>query len=299
MPYKIAVASGKGGTGKTTVAVNLFVRLNEQFEGKAQLVDCDVEEPNVHIFFDGAQCLQSHEITQQVPTIDLDKCTFCRKCVSYCEFNAIVIIPGSRYAAVDTGLCHSCGACVVACRRGAITEFAETIGDVNFYEHALGNHFAEGKLKVGSPMQTMLIKALKKKIPSSGSCIVYDAPPGTSCSVVETVSGSDFVVLVAEPTLFGLHDLKLMVALLRELDLPFGVVINKAGLGDSAIYRYLQTQGIELLGDIPFSKEYAGMYAEGNIIGAAPEAIQNSYTALMEVLSQKIKDNERDNNSKR
>lgn len=299
MPYKIAVASGKGGTGKTTVSVNLFVRLNDEFNGNALLVDCDVEEPNVHIFFDGAECSLSHEIIQQLPFIDIDKCTFCRKCETYCEFNAIVIIPSAQYAAVEAGHCHSCGACYVACKHDAIVKRQESIGMVNLYKHPTGYHIVEGKLNVGSAMQTMLIKSLKKTISTGGSIVIYDAPPGTSCSVVETVSDADFVLLVAEPTLFGLHDLKLMVALLRKLGLPFGVVINKAGLGDNAIYRFLQAEGITLLGEIPFSKEYACMYAEGNIIGAIPDVIKNSYSALADILSLKIKDYERDNNSER
>lgn len=288
MQYKIAVASGKGGTGKTTVAVNLFVRLNQLFGGQALLVDCDVEEPNVHIFFSSAARSSSHQITQQIPVIDPAKCTFCKKCVEYCEFNAIVIIPSVQHTEVNTGLCHSCGACYVACGHGAIGHRDEIIGTVDTYEHPDGYHLAEGRLMVGSAMQTMLIKQLKKHVNNDRSIVIFDAPPGTSCSVVETVSDADYVVLVAEPTLFGLHDLRLMVALLRQLGLAFGVVVNKAGMGNDDIYSYLRQEDIELLGEIPFSKAYAGMYAEGAIIEHVPEAIFHCYTGIIKALTPKI-----------
>lgn len=299
MPYKIAVASGKGGTGKTTVSVNLFMQLYKQFDGRIQLVDCDVEEPNDIIFFNDSEKTESKEVSQLVPAIDKDKCTFCRKCAEYCEFNAIVVIPPVQFAEVNSSLCHSCGACMIACDQDAILEHAETIGAVNFYKTKKFNGLAEGKLKIGSAMQTMLIKELKKSIPNNSDIIIYDAPPGTSCPVVETISDANYVILVAEPTLFGLHDLKLMVKLVKELDLPFGVIINKAGLGSNAIYNFLKNENIDLLGEIPFSKEYASLYAEGKITECIPNNIQNSYSEILNALNHKTMQYERNNHFKR
>lgn len=295
MPYKIAIASGKGGTGKTTVAVNLYAMLNETFGRKTELVDCDVEEPNDLIFFEGAQKEEQEEIFQLVPYIDKDKCTFCRDCVGYCEFNAIVVIPSVNFAEVNKSLCHSCGACIVACKHNAITEYPETIGWVDSYQTRNLNGLKEGRLKIGSAMQTMLIKDLKKRVSQKSEIIVYDAPPGTSCPVVETISDANYVILVTEPTLFGLHDLKLMVNLMKEVKTPFGVIVNKAGLGSTEVYKYLKTQGIELLGEIPFSKEYAGIYAKGAIVDNVPENIKINYEKIVENLSQKRMQNEGDN----
>lgn len=295
MAYKIAIASGKGGTGKTTVAVNLYTMFSEVFGNKIELVDCDVEEPNDLIFFEGANIEKQEEIFQLVPFIDKDKCTFCRECVEYCEFNAIVVIPPVDFAEVNKSLCHSCGACVVACTHNAIKEYPETIGWVNSYQTRNSNGLKEGRLKIGSAMQTMLIKVLKKKVSQSSEIIIYDSPPGTSCPVVETISDSNYVILVTEPTLFGLHDLKLMVSLMKEVKIPFGVIVNKAGLGSNEVYEYLRNEYIELLGEIPFSRDYAGIYAKGNIIENIPDLIKVSYEKIVENLSQKLMQYEGDN----
>lgn len=288
MSYKIAIASGKGGTGKTTVSVNLFSLMNESLGGRIHLVDCDVEEPNDIIFFKDADLIGVNEISQLIPVINTDSCSFCRKCVDYCEFNAIVVIPPVEFAEVNPGLCHSCGACLFACENEAISEHLQPIGEVNFYRTKKVQGLAEGKLKVGSAMQTMLIKELKKRISDVNDIIIYDAPPGTSCPVVETISDVNYVILVAEPTLFGLHDLKLMVTLVRELEIPFGVIINKAGLGSNSIYKFLDRENIELLGEIPFNKEYASLYAEGKILELVPESIKKSYSKILNALNQKI-----------
>lgn len=295
MPYKIAIASGKGGTGKTTVSVNLFSHLNESLGGGVQLVDCDVEEPNDIIFFKESEKITEKEISQLIPSIDNNKCTYCRKCAEYCEFNAIVIIPPVNFAEVNSSLCHSCGACLVACQHNAISEHPEAIGTVSSYKTKNGNGLIEGRLKIGSAMQTMLIKELKKQVPENNEIILFDAPPGTSCPVVETIIDTDYVILVAEPTLFGLHDLKLMVKLLKELTTPFGVLINKAGLGDDAIYNYIKIEGIELLGEIPFSKTYASLYAKGEITNSVPKEIKAGYNKILSDLKQKVMQYEGDN----
>ncbi|MBN1952794.1 MAG: ATP-binding protein [Bacteroidales bacterium] len=267
---KIAIASGKGGTGKTTLSVSLYQQLKDRFEGKIQLVDCDVEEPNDLLFFSSAKLISSRPVYQLIPEIDTGKCNFCRKCADYCEFNAIVVIPPAGFAEVNSSLCHSCGACLIACDQGAITEHPVSIGDISTYQSEAGDNLAEGKLKIGSAMQTMLIKELKKEDTAGLDMVIYDAPPGTSCPVVATVSDADYVVLVTEPTLFGLHDFKLMVELMRELKIPFGTVVNKAGLGDEEVYNYIRKEKIELLGKIPFNRDFASKYAKANLFSDIP-----------------------------
>ncbi len=288
MPYKIAIASGKGGTGKTTVAVSLFHYFHETRGVTVQLVDCDVEEPNDILFFPDAINRQVDDVYQRIPEIDTDKCTYCRKCVEYCEFNAIVVIPPVKFAEVNASLCHSCGACLVACPHGALTETPWPIGKVNYYITPRDEDIIEGELAIGSAMQTMLIKDVKKRGSTEKDLLIYDAPPGTSCPVVETISDADYVILVAEPTPFGLHDLKLMIALLEEIKKPFGLVINKAGLGNNTIYEFVGEKEIDLLGEIPFSREFASSYADGNLSHEIPEEIKNSYLKVIETLERRV-----------
>lgn len=261
----IAVASGKGGTGKTFVATTLFAVLTERFSHRVELVDCDVEEPNDLLFFPAMQKSASAGAYKRVPVIDPSACTYCRKCVEYCAFNAIVVIPSAEFAQVNKELCHACGACQVACRDNAITETDEWIGNINTFSENPPSRLTEGRLRIGSSMQTMLINKLKKHLAEGMQFRVYDAPPGTSCPVVETISDANYVVLVAEPTPFGLHDLKLMINLLNETNKPHGVIINKAGTGDRKIYDFLEEKHITLLGEIPFSRKIAEAYAGGKL----------------------------------
>jgi MinD superfamily P-loop ATPase len=199
MSFKIAVVSGKGGTGKTTVSISLMHYMHQMLKTSVHLVDCDVEEPNDALFFSDKVLQTSNSVYQDIPEINTDKCSFCRQCSDYCAYNALVIIPSVRFAQVEAALCHSCGACSVACKDDAITLRQELIGEINHY--VLGEQIllSEGELKVGSAMQTMLIKSLKKSIETLSSITIFDAPPGTSCSVVETISDADLVVIVAEP----------------------------------------------------------------------------------------------------
>ena len=285
---KIAIASGKGGTGKTTVSVNLLQSIHQHWTTDVQLVDCDVEEPNAALFFPEKEIAEEKEIAQPIPKIDIEKCTFCRNCVEFCEFNAIVVIPNVEFAEVNASLCHSCGACTVACSFGAIEEKPQPIGKMNTYGLPKGISLYEGNLKIGSAMQTYLIGELKKNVPSDCNLTLLDSPPGTSCPVVETVSDVDYVILVAEPTPFGLHDLTLMVDLLRAIKKDFGVVVNKAGKGNSQLYEYLSNENIELLAEIPFSKEYAACYANGEILKDIPEPISKTYRELAKKLQNKL-----------
>jgi MinD superfamily P-loop ATPase len=284
MSLKIAIASGKGGTGKTTVAVNLFSSIYENWTHSVQLIDCDVEEPNDLLFFPDFSVKSEKRVEQVIPEIDTTKCTFCKKCEDYCEFNAIVMVPSKQYATVSKDLCHSCGACFVACEFDAIHEVKNDIGTVSSCLVDKDRSVMEGKLRVGSPLQTMLIKDLKNNLDGDHDILIFDAPPGTSCPVVETISDADYVILVTEPTPFGVHDLKLTVDLLREVNKPFGVFVNKAGLGDSEIYEYLKAEGIKLLGEIPFSKDYASLYAKGKIVNSVPLAFAKEYQKVIEYL---------------
>lgn len=284
---KIAIASGKGGTGKTTVAANLFHSLNQLSARQALLVDCDVEEPNDVLFFNEFQQTCNASICQEIPSIDTSRCTFCRKCSEYCEFNAIVVIPPAGFAEINPSLCHSCGACMVACESEAIWVRDEPIGTRKLYRDENGNEILEGRLKIGSTMQTLVIRSLKNSIPEEARVTILDSPPGTSCPVVETVSDADYILLVTEPTPFGLHDLKMMIELVRELGIPFGVVINKANLGNREMYHYLENENIEIISEIPFNKEYASRYAKADLFGELPIEIRESHQLIIDKLSEK------------
>lgn len=288
MSLKIAIASGKGGTGKTTVSVNLLHFIKQNWTPSVQLADCDVEEPNAAIFFKELKPQEPTVVNQLIPFIDTDKCTFCRKCVEYCAFNAIVVIPPAGFAEVNPTLCHSCGACSVACESDAITEKPYKIGDLIPFSEGNNTKLLEGNLKIGSPMQTMVIKSLIKDEHLNADILLFDAPPGTSCPVVATVTKADYIILVTEPSPFGLHDLKLMIALLKEIDKPFGVVINKDDNDFPDTISYLEKENIELLGRIPFDMDYARRYAQGNLFMDIPEEITATYQQLTDNLKNKL-----------
>ena len=290
MPYKIAIASGKGGTGKTTVSVNLYHYLNKAFKNKVQLIDCDVEEPNDLLFFEDAVREHVSPIQQQIPQIDPMQCTFCKKCVEFCMFNAISVIAAVKHAEITASLCHSCGACSTVCPSGAISETACEIGTISKYRLNNGIGLTEGRLKIGSSMQTSVIRSTKRMQNSEAALILFDAPPGTSCPVVATIADADFVILVTEPTPFGLHDLLLMVELLREIKIPFGIIINKTGLGNNETYQFAQNERLKLLGEIPFSKSYAANYAVGKIMQNIPAEIEKSYLKIVDEIIIHIND---------
>ena len=288
MAFKIAIASGKGGTGKTTVAVNLANYFSQHSKYRTTLVDCDVEEPNDAIFFPEFAKDSEKTIHQLIAEIDAKTCTYCRKCVEYCQFNAIVIIPPAQFAEINPDLCHSCGACLVACEEKAISEKKRSIGTISYFNSGTNIQIVEGRLRIGSAMQTMLIREVKKQLNvHEQEIILFDAPPGTSCPVVATVSDADYIILVTEPTPFGLFDLKLMVEMLVEMDKPYGVVVNKFGLGNRDIYEYLESRQIELIGEIPFNRNYASMYARGELFRDIPDEIDKEYKKLIEILEER------------
>jgi len=250
----ISVASGKGGTGKTTISTNLALSI----EDNVQLLDCDVEEPNAHIFIQ-PKFVDKKSVLVPVPQVDYKKCTFCGKCASICAFNAIAVV--SKRVLIFPELCHSCGACQYFCSTKAISEIEKEIGVIEFGKKD-NLEFTHGKLNIGEVIPTPVIKEVKKHVDESKTVII-DAPPGTSCPVIESVKGSDFCVLVTEPTPFGLNDLILAVEVLRKMKIPFGVIINRCDLGNKKTEEYCEKENIPILMTIPFKKEIATAYSKG------------------------------------
>ena len=260
---KIAIASGKGGTGKTLISTNLFNALQKQ-NRNVTLVDCDAEEPNDREFIAGDLIL-SFDVTQQIPVIDESKCTYCGKCYDYCNYNAIFFLGEQRMIRVMEDLCHGCGACSVACEFGAITEKEDLLGTVSQYSISENSTLIEARMKVGVHSPVSTIKAAINATESNG-IVILDAPPGTSCPFIQTVAQADYVVLVTEPTPFGLSDLKQSVETLKTLGKPCGVIVNRAGLGDLEVYNYLKQENIPLLMSISFDREIASIYSNGGLL---------------------------------
>ncbi len=249
----VTVASGKGGTGKTTVAVNMALSLEN-----VQLLDCDVEEPNAHILLKPT-ITQTKTVNTTFPEISEENCIHCGKCAKFCRYHALFVAP--RAVMVFPELCHGCGGCLLVCPNGAITEKQRPIGVIK-KGIADSIELVYGLLNVGEPMAVPLIRAVKNEVNLEKNVII-DAPPGTACSLVASVYKTDYCILVTEPTPFGLHDLKISVQVLKNLDIPLGVIVNRAGLGDKKIYEYLENEGIPLLLEIPFSKKIAELYSRG------------------------------------
>jgi len=256
----ITIASGKGGTGKTTVATNLAATLARMGQNVLYL-DADVEEPNGHIFIK-PEIERETVITRPVPEVDLEKCNFCGKCSGFCQFHAIAVIKDK--VLVFPELCHSCGGCYHICPEKAIVEKPAQIGVVRTGAGE-GVSFVEGRLGIGEIVVPPLIRAAKESI-SDSKTIIVDAPPGTSCPVIEALDGSDYVLLVTEPTPFGLHDLKLVMALVKELGMPFGVIINRAGNGYREVNRFCRDEGAEVLLEIPDDRVIASTCSEGRLV---------------------------------
>ena len=279
---QIAIASGKGGTGKTTIATNLACSIARMGQ-TAQYLDCDVEEPNGHIFLK-PDVKETKKVTIGVPEVDSELCDGCGKCGQLCQYSAIVCLKDK--AMTFEQLCHSCGGCELVCPTGAIKEKQIEIGFVDL--GAAGDvKFGQGRLKIGDVRSPALIKKVKENV-ADNSTVIIDIPPGTSCPVVEAVKGADFVLLVTEPTPFGLNDLKLAVGMVRELKLPFAVAINRSDIGDDGVIRYCRQQDIEILLEIPNDRLVAEAYSQGiKIIDALP-GYEEKFLQLYEKIDAKV-----------
>lgn len=275
---KIAVASGKGGTGKTTIATNLALILSDM--GKTvQILDCDVEGPNCHIFLN-PEIESTIPVTVPMPEVTEEKCTGCGMCAEVCEFSAIAIIKGS--VLIFPELCHGCGACKLFCPEDAIIEIPKNVGTV---EEGNGNgiRFVHGFLNIGELMSPAVISGVKRAA-EEREIVILDSPPGTSCPVIEAVKDADFVLLVTEPTPFGLNDLELAVGMVRVLDLPFAVAINRSDIGNEDVKKYCERERIEIVLEIPDDRKIAEAYSRGEmIIHAVPD-----YRQLFETCWEKI-----------
>jgi len=264
---RIAIASGKGGTGKTTIAVNLAALLAESEDSAVTYADCDVEEPNGHIFL-APRIDTSEAVTIPVPVIDEDLCTVCGACSSFCQYKAIATLP-DRVMIFDE-LCHGCGGCKLICGEDAIREEPREVGTVETGSSVIAEggatvEFVQGRLRVKEIQAVPVIKAVKKRLPGQGISIL-DAPPGTSCPMVEAVRGSDLVLLVTEPTPFGLHDLEIAVETVKQLGMKAAVVVNRSDIGDDRVRRYCDRVKLEIIAEVPNSREIAEAYSRGKLL---------------------------------
>jgi MinD superfamily P-loop ATPase len=281
----ISIASGKGGTGKTTIAVNLALSLRN-----VQLMDCDVEEPNAHLFLK-PEIYSKKIATIPIPQVDESLCDYCGKCREVCAYNAIAVFPGDKNrkgsgVLVFSNLCHGCGGCTLLCPRNAIHEVDKEIGVIE--AGVCGDmQFVHGKLNIGEIMSPPLIRQVKQYIYRSRTVII-DAPPGTSCPVIGAVKGSDFCILVTEPTPFGLHDLVLAVEVLEKMKIPFGVVINRSDIGDDRVDNFCRSKNIPILLRIPFDEEIAVLYSKGIPFVREKKEYLENFSQMFATIGEKI-----------
>jgi len=280
---KIAIASGKGGTGKTTIATNLACTISHI--GKTvQYLDCDVEEPNGHIFLK-PDIEETQSITIDVPQVDSELCNGCGKCGQICQYSAIITM--KEIVMTFDRLCHSCGGCMLVCPTDAITEKPREIGFVDI-GMSNGVKFAQGRLKISDIHTPPLIKKTKAYAIEEG-IVIIDAPPGTSCPVIEAVKDADFVLLVTEPTPFGLNDLKLAVSMTRELKIPFAVAVNRYGIGDGQVEKYCKSENIEIAMKLADDRRIAEAYSTGQMVIEVLDEYKGHFSSLYEYLKNKVK----------
>ncbi len=280
---RVAIASGKGGTGKTTVSANLAVAWS-RLEEKVTYADCDVEEPNGHLFLKPS-IEKTEQIGALVPEVNFDLCDGCGKCGEICNFSAIVVLAGKPLTFPE--LCHSCGGCSLVCEPKAIKEIPRNIGIVE--TGSAGDlNFVSGKLRIGEAMSPPLIREVKRAIPANEHAVI-DAPPGTSCPVVEVVKDSDYVLLVTEPTPFGLNDLKLAVEMVRKLNLRYSVLLNRAGSGDDRVHDYCRKEDIDLIAEIPDDRKIAESYSRGELLVDALPQYELLFKRLVDSIKMRFK----------
>ncbi len=282
----ISIASGKGGTGKTTVATNLAFSLEEN----VQLLDCDVEAPNAHLFLN-PQINETRQVVANVPAVDESKCNFCKKCMEICRFNAIAVM-GKKTVFTFPELCHSCGGCMAVCPEDAISEVPRSLGtielgQINKIDPSNKIDFIHGKLDIGQAMSPPIIKEIRQTADNSMTTII-DAPPGTSCPVIASMNKTDFVLLVTEPTPFGLNDLSLAVEAVRLLNIPCGIVINRSTMGDDCVSEYAKKEKVPVLMEIPFDKNIAKAYAKGDLIVQALPEYKSKFLQLFEQIKTRL-----------
>lgn len=268
---KLAVLSGKGGTGKTFVSVNLAAaRPNSMY------LDCDVEEPNGHLFFKPEHCT-SEEVTVKVPHFDYDKCTGCRKCTDFCTFNALAFVAGKPK--LFDGICHHCGACSLLCKDGAIKEIPHPIGVIEIGHHK-DTSVVTGMLNLGEASGVPLIHGVFEKTKQATDASIIDCPPGSACTVVESISAADFCLLVAEPSIFGLHNFKMVHELVQVMNKPYGIIINKDIEDPNPIAQYCQDNHLPIIARFPYSSDIAVRNADGYIAVEESESFNASFNAL-------------------
>ncbi|MBT8338665.1 MAG: 4Fe-4S binding protein [Desulfatitalea sp.] len=278
---KIAIASGKGGTGKTLVSASLAA----VWERPVKAVDLDVEEPNLHLFLkpeiDGTQ-----PAYMPVPVVDEEKCSYCRACAELCQYKAISVL--GSVVMTFTDMCHGCGGCMAVCPTGAITTGRRILGEIS-WGRAGGAGFIMGCLRVGEAMSPPLIRQVlaqvnRKDLSAPTADVLFDAPPGVSCPAVSAVLDSDVIVLVTEPTPFGLFDLRLAHQAFAPMGKPMGVVVNRAGLGDEHVHRFCRKSGLPILAEIPYDRNIAGTYARGGIVARDMPSMAKRFVALQRAI---------------
>ncbi|MBW1649820.1 MAG: ATP-binding protein [Deltaproteobacteria bacterium] len=273
----ISIASGKGGTGKTTIATNLAFSLKTD----TILLDCDVEEPNAHLFLN-PKFEKTEVVYTPVPKIDAQKCTLCGKCAEICRFNSIAVLQGTVLTFPE--LCHSCGGCVAVCSEKAVFETKRELGTIEtgYSEHI---RFVHGRIRIGEAMAPPLIRRVKDYIDKTKINII-DAPPGTSCPVITAMKNTDFVLLVTEPTPFGLHDLILAIEAVKIFNIPCGLVINRSDMGDNRVKDYAKDSNIPILMEIPFERKIAEIYSKGELIASAMPEFKEKFLDLYRDISE-------------
>jgi MinD superfamily P-loop ATPase len=280
---KIAVASGKGGTGKTTVSSSLL----SVWDSPVVALDLDVEEPNLHLFLN-PEIIGTRAANMEIPQINASLCSKCGKCSELCQFKAISLM--REVLLTFPEMCHGCGGCIAICPEGALTQDFRELGDITWGQS--GNmDFLMGRLRIGEAMSPPLMRAVKDRLEemqdASSKDVIIDAPPGVSCPAINAVMDSDIILLVTEPTPFGFYDMKLAYKAFLPLNKPMGVVINRAGLGNSDVYDYCQTNELEILAEIPYDRKIAEAYANGFIISESSDEMKDIFMALAEKVKQK------------